>query len=361
MSRTVKTFLILILVLAFGGCCFVGGVFTGIIAMYEKMMAGAPNVPPSSTPPVDVGSTPTPEPSPAPLSGDQTNPSPRFVLRHLPPSWMVLPERPTQEEVVAYQGFLQRRARQFHILLSKTQDVVHEAHAQRFLDARDRVLARPAPYGLWAWPQVRQVLREIGTNSLPLYEASATGEPEDCIAFYEMATNRLAFCPEGLRYLTDADLESTTIHEATHIVLARMLIERSGYSAEELSALVGGCADVAEEFHFTTEGIAFLNQAAYLDGRRWESPTWLWWADENVKSASEALRAPNPQSETYLARRLVWYINQPAENPYTHSNGHRCGRIVAVRGDYAGNYILAMDFTPRISRIAGYVPNFHYE
>ena len=346
------------IVLILASCCFGSGVATGMWVMYQKIMTELQT--PSNAQPRGAIETPTTPPALEPIPGPPSPPVQRdehVSLSHLSPSWMVLPERPSELEQRAYES-MALAGRDASFTATRTQRAVHVREERRFYDARDRILARPTPYGLWAWPQVRQALVDIGSLSLPLLESVPAEEPRGCIAFYQTGIEQLAFCAAGVTKLTDTDLEASVVHEATHVALVRMIQERSGYSAREFSYLTSSCSDVAEEFLFTTEGIAFLNQAAYLDGRSTEALSQLLHTDVMQSTAWWALTQPARESEWPFAQNLIWYTNQPAENPYLGNNGRRCGQLVMVKGRYAGNYLLAMDFVPRLAHLAEFVPHF---
>lgn len=358
----------MILVLAFGGCCFVSGITVGAWGMYQLWLdAQQPEDPPAASPSVTSPASdaqPQPAPTPAPLPvppPERREEEPRYSRRgEAPrrPDWMALPTRPTPAQVETYR-VLATLAPLFSIPVSTAQPIATDDQAMRVLAARDRILARSVPPGLWAWSEVRQALTEIGTT-IPLMESRPDLQPSGCLAFYEVVFGRLAFCASGIRRLADVDVESVLVHEATHIALMRMLVGRSQYTPRELAALIGYCADLGEDFYFTTEAVAFLNQTAYLAERRREESSYLYDNDEMVLAVRAVFVRESRVAETYLAQRLVWYMSQPSENPYRYNNGRRCGQLVIVRGPYQGEHLLAMDFASHIVPLAERVPHFRY-
>lgn len=269
---------------------------------------------------------------------------------------MGLPEEPSARQRQTYE-VLYLASQVATLGASQTRSPVHGETERRFYAARDRILSRSGPYGLWAWPQVRRALMDIGTPSLPLRESIPTNEPPACIAFYETGAELLAFCAAGVARLSEEDLEASVVHEATHIALARLIQERSGYSAKEFAFMMSNCSDVAEEFLFTTEGVAFLNQTAYLSARSTGMLSDSVRYDLMLSAAWRALMQRR-EDEWRFAQNLIWYTNRPSENPYIGNNGRRCGQLVTVRGRYPGNYLLAMDFVPRMRQLAEFVPHF---
>ncbi len=354
--------LIIIFLLGFGACCFV----SGAVAMYQlyqeaQAEASLPTPPPVMTPPTgDVQPSPTPAPVPAPAPDRNDREQRRSERMPTPrrPVWMALAERPSSQEIQTYSA-LATSVPALTEYISTSREVVNVVEARRIYEARDRLLARPTPYGLWAWREVRQAISEIGT-SIPLRESDPDHQSQGCLAFYEVVFGRLAFCANGIARMSDADVEAVLVHEATHIALARMVTARSEYSASELTALVSYCADVGEEFYFTNETLAFFNQTAYLGERTSESFSLLYREDENVRAARDALLHPRTVAERYYAERIVWYINQPSENPYRYNGGRRCGQLVAVRGAHQGEYVLSLDFSAQVAQLAEHVPNFRY-
>lgn len=360
MPRIVRNLIIAGLILFLCSCCFGGGVVTGMWMMYQKFAAAepVPLLPPiprpgEAPPPPPVVETTPPNPPPPPVPGQRTR------LQRLSPSWMGLSEEPSAAHRQNYE-ILYLTSHLATLGASQTQLPIHGREEQRFYVARDRVLSRSGPYGLWAWPQVRRALVDIGTSSLPLLESIPTSEPQNCIAFYETGAEKLAFCAAGVSRLSDEALEASLVHEATHVALARLIQERSGYSAKEFAFFMNNCADVAEEFLFTTEGVAFLNQAAYLSGRSTGTLSDDVRYDLMLGTAWSAL-TQRRDDEWRFAQNLIWYTNRPSENPYIGNNGRRCGQLVTVRGRYPGNYLLAMDFVPRMRALAEFVPRFRQQ
>jgi hypothetical protein len=348
---------VLVALFLFGSCCAA----IGALMMYELYREAQAE---SSLPTPPSGATPLPStpsvPAPPPVSVPQPE-QPRSERISAPrrPAWMGLSAHPTSQEM----GFYAATAAIVPSLVSQgstARSIVNFEEAERVYQARDRILARSFSDGLWSWPEVRQVISEIGTT-VPLFESIPSLEPEGCLAFYQVVFGRMAFCASGIRRMTDTDLEGILVHEATHAALARMLLARSGYTPEELGAFVFYCGDVAEEFYFSTEALAFFNQTAYLSRRVQQTPvpSRLYETDGNIRAAREALLHPDRDAR-YYAQRIVWYMSQPSENPYRSNGGRRCGRLVAIRGAYQGQYVLSLDFSPQVSQLADQVPNFRY-
>lgn len=112
----------------------------------------------------------------------------------LRPTWMRPQGRPTSVARRRFESILRGTASSPQPYFGDS--CVTDPRCRRVIEARDRILAREGvPAEVWAWPELRAALREVGTG-IGLVRAY-TPRP-DCSMFFSLATNELVVCTENV-------------------------------------------------------------------------------------------------------------------------------------------------------------------
>jgi hypothetical protein len=220
-----------------------------------------------------------------------------------------------------------------------------EALLAKLRAAQRLVIDQPHLEDAWRWSDVRRAVEQFG-NTIPI-KAAGPREPLAGVAgfAYEFLNGELVVFPDTLRAGSIEHVAEVLVHEATHVVFARRVLETTKLTPKELTGLCTMCADVDTEVRFATEALAYRNEAVWIDERAPES------IDASpiaalLRAALDALDGgPGARAVFAAYLRQVDEMSagpQRAEAAKHHAIGV-CGPPVVARGPRHGEYFFPSD------------------
>jgi hypothetical protein len=202
------------------------------------------------------------------------------------------------------------------------------------------IAKREPPSMAWEGERVRRTALQIGYRR-PVMEGRHRGLMRPLMTV-DKISHEVAVFEEGIVERSIPSIAATLLHEATHIVTREVFCERYGFTPDEAFVVCDINDSEAWKTVFTSEGLAFWNEACWLftgspenigEGGR----------DEMMVLAARMLARPE-QGTCAFAEALASYADRRAD---FDSSGIDFP-LVRLHGPQAGSLIDTADLAPSI-------------
>ena len=278
---------------------------------------------------------------------------PPVVLR--PHTWLggPLTPRPAPEEIAACEYAMETLAISYHLTNSELVPVTDPNILRNLAEAQALIALRHHVTEGWRWRDVQTIVAGIGTT-YPVVHATGQALERNAIMGWDGQRHVLYVYPNWPPDEIDPiNLAEIIVHEATHELVERSVLDGSAFDADELFRMQIACHDVAVMMSFVTESLAFTNEAAWAvsnpGGPSSYGPTM-----QTTMLAAASRRGLGDARRQFAEAMMAYAIDEARDQHRESVSDPRlqrevsCGPPPVLHGARRGEYFLPSDIAPTL-------------